>query len=174
MFQKHNIFGMRNLFLSNQRFILYFGFSTLNSFESNMTLHNHSSSSFFNFFLVKKSIRFPPAKSPSPFFTFKWAQSNHTKAQVWAQALLSISFISSSSIFLSLMASISALFLLSMFLLAVDVKAQQNHSNVIPLGSWLSSIANHGTHLLAFLPLVSTHKAMASLLEYGWLVNQRT
>jgi hypothetical protein len=38
--------------------------------------------------------------------------------------------------------SISVLFLLSMFLLAVDVKAQQNHSNVIPLGSWLSSIAN--------------------------------
>ena len=40
--------------------------------------------------------------------------------------------------------SISVLFLLSMFLLAVDVKgkAQRNHSNVIPLGSLLSPIAN--------------------------------
>ncbi|XP_050292258.1 G-type lectin S-receptor-like serine/threonine-protein kinase LECRK3 isoform X1 [Quercus robur] len=39
------------------------------------------------------------------------------------------------------MGSISVLFLLFMFLLAVDVKAQLNHSK-IPLGSWLSSIAN--------------------------------
>ncbi|KAF3943341.1 hypothetical protein CMV_030094 [Castanea mollissima] len=34
-----------------------------------------------------------------------------------------------------------------MFLLAVDVKAQQNHSNVIPLGSWLSPIANRTSWL---------------------------
>ena len=39
------------------------------------------------------------------------------------------------------MGSISVLFLLSIFLLAVDVKAQLNHSK-IPLGSWLSPIAN--------------------------------
>uniref|UniRef100_A0A7N2MLW3 Bulb-type lectin domain-containing protein n=1 Tax=Quercus lobata TaxID=97700 RepID=A0A7N2MLW3_QUELO len=34
-----------------------------------------------------------------------------------------------------------------MFLLAVDVKAQQHHSNVIPLGSWLSPIANRTSWL---------------------------
>jgi len=45
------------------------------------------------------------------------------------------------------MGSISVLFLVSMFLLAVDVKAQQNHSNVIPLGSWLSTIANRTSWL---------------------------
>ena len=45
------------------------------------------------------------------------------------------------------MGSISVLFLVSMFLLAVDVKAQQNHSNVIPLGSWLSPIANRTSWL---------------------------
>ncbi|KAM3708912.1 hypothetical protein ACJW31_02G132400 [Castanea mollissima] len=39
------------------------------------------------------------------------------------------------------MVSISVLFLLSMFLLVVDVKAHLNHSK-IPLGSWLSPIAN--------------------------------
>ncbi|XP_023905729.2 G-type lectin S-receptor-like serine/threonine-protein kinase LECRK1 [Quercus suber] len=48
------------------------------------------------------------------------------------------------------MGSISVLFLLSMFLLAFDVKAQlqRNHSsNVIPLGSWLSPIANRTSWL---------------------------
>ena len=38
--------------------------------------------------------------------------------------------------------SFSVLFLLTMSLLAVDVKAPLNHSNVIPLGSSLSPIAN--------------------------------
>ena len=41
----------------------------------------------------------------------------------------------------------SVLFLLTMSLLAVDVKAQQNHSNVIPLGSSLSPIANRTSWL---------------------------
>ncbi|KAK7834956.1 g-type lectin s-receptor-like serine/threonine-protein kinase lecrk1 [Quercus suber] len=48
------------------------------------------------------------------------------------------------------MGSISVLFLLSMCLLAFDVKAQlqRNHSgNVIPLGSWLSPIANRTSWL---------------------------
>ncbi|XP_065616341.1 G-type lectin S-receptor-like serine/threonine-protein kinase LECRK1 [Quercus suber] len=43
--------------------------------------------------------------------------------------------------------SFSVLFLLTMSLLAVDVKAQQNHSNVIPLGSSLSPIANRTSWL---------------------------
>jgi hypothetical protein len=71
--------------------------------------------------------------------------------------------------------SISVLFLLSMFLLAVDVKgkAQRNHSNVIPLGSSLSPIANHtswcspsGLFAFGFYP-------QGSGFAIGiWMVNQ--
>ena len=43
--------------------------------------------------------------------------------------------------------SFSVLFLLTTSLLAVDAKAQQNHSNVIHIGSSLSPIANHTSWL---------------------------
>ncbi|KAL4596583.1 hypothetical protein ACB092_12G173100 [Castanea dentata] len=75
------------------------------------------------------------------------------------------------------MGSISVLFLVSMFLLAVDLKAQQNHSNVIPLGSWLSPIANRTSWLspsdlfsFGFYP--QGRKGFA--MEYGCMLNQRT
>jgi hypothetical protein len=70
--------------------------------------------------------------------------------------------------------SISVLFLLSiMFLLAVDVKAQQIQFYEIPLGSWLSPIANH-----------TSWRSPSGLFAFGfypqgkgyavgiWLVNQ--